>query len=151
MRLNKQSLVLGIILPLIFLSLILFNQKKAQKAILSSQTPLYNTSFLNSPSNAQANESVEFIWDVEAPDTAMTTMTTIYYGFTSSPSALTNQNSPQAVGYPYKLSDYSIGTFSLPDTFSASTSFLSGTVFYRSYAKVGNQHLWSEEVKLSIR
>ena len=135
----------------IFLSLILFNQQKAQKEILSSKIPNYSIVLSKNPTSASVNELVEFAWDVNAPNTATTTLTTIYYGFTSSPSALTSKDSPQAVGYPYKLFDYLSGRFSLPDTFSARSSFLPGTIYYRAYSLVGNQHLWSDEIKLLVK
>lgn len=140
--------ILGLLL--IFLSLIFFNQRKAQKEILSSKIPQYKTVLINPPLNAPTNQPVEFIWSVEAPNTATTPTTTIYYSPISSPSALTTKDSPEAVGYSYHLTDYLNGNFSLPDTFSARTSFLRGNVFYRAYAKVGNQHLWSKELKLVI-
>jgi hypothetical protein len=132
----------------IFLLLIYFNLSKAQRDIRLSQIPKYQITLTNPPLDASANQPVDFTWNVQAPDTATTTLTTIYYGHVSSPSALTTSNSPQAVGYPYSLPDYSTGNYFLPDTFSASTSFFKGNIFYRAYAKVGNQHLWSEEKRL---
>ncbi len=148
MIMKKSLIILGLLL--IFILLILFNQKKAQREILMSQTPVYKISLVNPPLSASANQPVDFTWQVIAPDTATTISTTIYYSPVSSPSALTTGNSPQAVGYSYKLTDYLDGSFFLPDTFSATANFIKGTIFYRAYAKVGNQHLWSEEKKLDI-
>ena len=143
--------ILKVLTPLlIFILLILFNQKKAQKAILSSKIPRYKIILVNPPAKTSANQLVEFTWNVEAPDTATTPTTTIYYSPVSSPSALTIKDSPEAVGYSYHLTDYINGSFSLPDIFSARTSFLKGIIFYRAYAKVGSQHLWSEELKLTV-
>lgn len=140
-----------IALPLIFLLLILFNQKKAQNEILNSKPPLYKVSLVNPILNTLANQPAEFTWNVEAPNTATTLTTTIYYGSTSSPSALTIKDSPEAVGYSRRLTDYLDGKFFLPDTFSATAKLLKGTYFYRAYAKVDNQHLWSQEHQLSVK
>ncbi len=145
-----KKLFLGLGLLLVFLLLIFYNQKKAKREILMSQTPVYGVALVDSPLNASADQPVEFIWKVTAPDTATSLTTTIYYSPVSSPSALTTSDSPQAVGYYYSLTDYFDGIFSLPDTFSASTSLLKGTVFYRAYARVGNQHLWSKEYQLEV-
>ncbi|MBU1200415.1 hypothetical protein KJ953_02665 [Patescibacteria group bacterium] len=145
-----KKLFLGSGLLLIFLLLILFNQKKAQREIFLSQTPVYKIALVKLPLNASANEPVEFVWNITAPDTATTPTTTIYYSPISSPSALTIKDSPSAVGYSNWLTDYLSGNFFLPDTFSATASFLKGTIFYRAYAKVGDQHLWSEEIKLTV-
>jgi len=150
MKIIKRNLILSFGLLLVFLLLILFNQKKAQKEISLSKKPQYKITLINPPKKAVPGEPIEFVWDIEAPNTATTSLTTIYYGPLSSPSALTTKDSPQAVGYPNKLTDYLNGHFSLPDTFSASTSFLKGSIFYRAYAKVGNQHLWSKEIKLTV-
>lgn len=151
MKSLTKKLTTFFFLFIIFLLLIFFNLSKAQQDIASSTTPQYNTTLLNSPTIGLANNPVNFTWNVVAPNTANTTLTTIYYGHVSTPSALTKKDSPQAVGYPYALSDYINGTFFLPDTFSASTSFLKGIVYYRAYALVGNQHLWSSETKLVIQ
>ena len=68
--------------------------------------------------------------------------TTIYWGYTASPSALTMQDSPEAVGYPYRAEDYTHGTFRLPESFDLSINFkIPGKVFLRAYAKVGDNHL----------
>jgi hypothetical protein len=146
-----KKLTIFFFLFTIFLLLIFFNLTKAQQDIASSKTPQYTTTLLDSPTLTSINKPVNFSWNVVAPNTANTTLTTIYYGFVSTPSALTIKDSPQAVGYPQSLSDYQNGRFFLPDTFSASTSFLKGTVYYRAYALVGNQHLWSPETKLVIK
>ncbi|MBU1071055.1 hypothetical protein KKG65_01425 [Patescibacteria group bacterium] len=145
-----KKLFLGSSILLIFILLILFNQKKAQKEILLSQIPIYKINLINPPLNILTNEPVEFVWNITAPDTATTSTTTIYYSPISSPSALTIKDSPSAVGYSNWLTDYLSGNFFLPDTFSATASFLKGTIFYRAYAKVGDQHLWSEEIKLTV-
>jgi hypothetical protein len=148
--LTAREIIFSLGLLLIFSLLIFYNQQKAQKDILSSQTPIYDIALVNSPLNALANNPVDFTWNIEAPDTETTTSTTIYYSPVSSPSALTTEDSPQAAGYSFNLTDYMDGRFFLPDTFSSSISFLKGTIFYRAYAKVGNQHLWSEEIKLEV-
>ena len=145
-----KKLILCLGLTSIFLLLILFNLKKAQRDIAQSTQPLYKISLINPTLNASADEPIEFSWDIQAPDTAISPSTTIYYGHVSSPSALTTNDSPQAVGYPYKLTDYLNGSFFLPDTFSTSVNLLPGTIFYRAYARVGSQHLWSSETKLVI-
>lgn len=146
-----QKLFLYLGLLSIFLLLIFFNLKKAQKDIAQSEKPAYGVSLIEPVLYTSIDQQVVFNWSVEAPDTALSPSTTIYYGHVSSPSALMITDSPQAVGYPYKFNDYLIGSFFLPDTFSATANFLPGTVFYRAYARVGNQHLWSKEVKLVIR
>lgn len=145
-----KKITAGLTILLIFFSLAIFNQKKAQKEISLSQTPQYKITLNNPVLDSPAAAPVSFNWTIQAPNTSFTSFTTIYYSPISSPSALTVKDSPQAVGYAYNLTDYINGNFSLPDTFSAAASFLKGNIFYRAYAQVNNQHLWSKEIKLTI-
>ncbi len=76
----------------------------------------------------------------------------LFFGDTSSPSALKAVDSPQAVSYPQKTFDYWHGEYLLPSDFSTYLSAASaGKVFVRAYAYVDGQHLWSNEQVVSIK
>jgi hypothetical protein len=150
MKFFAKNTLLLVSFTLIFVGLILFNQEKAQQSIATGRVPRYQVTLINPPSQVVVDTLVDFKWQVDTPEFSATPLTTIYYGHVSSPSAITTKDSPVAVGYPYRLTDYLNGQFSLPDTFSSRMEFPEGNIFYRAYAKVGDQHLWSEELHLVV-
>ncbi|KKS94695.1 MAG: hypothetical protein UW68_C0010G0005 [Candidatus Collierbacteria bacterium GW2011_GWB1_44_6] len=137
---------------ILFLGLVFYNYLQAQKAIQETRPAPLGISFVSYPQDIFAGSRGSFIWNIVASPDLKTTFTTIYWGYESSPSALTLLDSPQAVGYPNFQTDYSTGIFSLPGSFDQNITFdKPGRVFFRAYAKVKDNHLWSEEENLLVK
>jgi len=135
----------------IFLALIYFNYTVARKNIQNGKSAEISTTLFSYPEAIGVDSKGLVMWSVQAPPDLKTDFTTIYYGQESSPSALTKFDSPQAVNYPYRLEEYTNGSFKLPDTFDAHITFdKPGIIYFRSYAKVGRDHLWSEEKSITV-
>lgn len=135
----------------IFLGLIFYNYSVAQNKLKSTKPTAFSLNILSPLSTIKSGTPTSFVWSVDAPNSYSTNLTTIYYGNTSSPSALTKLSSPEAVGYPHKTTDYLTGKFYLPNTFRTNITFTKPErVWYRGYAKVGDDHLWSEEKYIDI-
>lgn len=147
---NKTFSVI-ILGAIVFLGLVYFNYLKAQRDIQDTKPSPLSISLVSFPEKIKAGSTGTFIWTVDASSDLSTTFTTIYWGEESSPSALTKLDSPEAVGYPNSQLDYASGSFRLPDTFDVNILFSKpGNIWFRAYAKVKGEHLWSEEKLLGV-
>lgn len=128
-----------------------YNYQNAQKAIREQKPSVLTSDLVSYPEKIMQNGKGTFFWHVDTPNDLIATKTTLYWSYESTPSALTAQDSPEAVGYPNYTNDYLVGEFKLPDTFDSEVQFSkAGRVYFRSYAKVRDQHLWSEEYSLTV-
>ncbi|HEX9007909.1 MAG TPA: hypothetical protein VF837_01475 [Patescibacteria group bacterium] len=135
----------------LLLILVIYNYLAAQKAIRNTQPSVLQTDMVSYPESVIVGSKPIFIWNVQTPNDLTTSFTTIYWSYTSSPSALTVNDSPSAVKYANHTSDYLSGTFKLPDNFDSQlTVEKPGRIFFRSYAKVGDQNLWSKEYSFTV-
>lgn len=135
----------------IFLGLIYYNYSVAQNKLKSTRPTAFSLNILNSQVTTKSGNPTSFAWSIDAPNNYSTNLTTIYYGNVSSPSAITKFSSPEAVGYPHKTTDYLSGKFYLPNAFRANIAFTKPErVWYRGYAKIGDDHLWSEEKYIDV-
>lgn len=148
MKSISHFLILGLF---VFISLIGFNYYRAQKAIEATRPAPLSVTLVSFPEKITAGNAGTFIWTVDASPDLSTSFTTIYWGEESSPSALTKLDSPEAVGYPNSQPDYANGSFRLPDTFDVNILFSKpGNIWFRAYAKVKGEHLWSDEMSLGV-
>ncbi len=136
---------------LVFLLLVLYNLNQAQMRLKESRPTVFSIAFVSVPKTATVNVPVNFKWAVDAPNSFTTPITTIYYGYDSSPSALTKNDSPFAVRYPNFAPDYTDGRFQLPDNFDVNLTFgKKGTVYYRAYALIAGDYVWSPEASIIV-
>lgn len=149
----KKYLLYAVGLVIGFLALVGFNYLQAQKNLKATKTSVLDIIFVGDPiSSTSVNTPINVKWRVTAPNSFTTPTTTIYWGYDSSPSALTKFDSPLAVGYPNAAPDYIGGRFTLPDNFDLNLSFPKvGTVFYRAFAQVGNNYLWTPERTIVVK
>lgn len=149
----KTNILIFVLLFVIFIILLVFyNYFQSQKAKREERSSIIQVSNLSFPETITAGSRGSFVWRIDAPSDLQTTATSIYWGYESSPSALTEADSPEAVGYPYHPSDYEVGDFRLPSDFDVSISFNEpGKIYFRSYAKVQKKHLWSEENTVTVQ
>ncbi len=147
-----QKLFLYTFLGLVsFLFLVLFNYFKAQEALRSRGESPLGIEITSFPETVKVGDSANFVWQVDTAPDLSTPYTTIYWSYESSPSALTKSDSPLAVKYPHFALDYTSGRFMLPSTFDQNILFdQPGKVFFRAYARVGADHLWSPEASLVV-
>ena len=130
----------------VFSSLVFYSYNQAQKDIKNTKSAPLSIELVSFPDRVKAGESASFVWHLSSSPDLSTSHTTIYWGYQSSPSALTTSDSPEAVMYPSSELDYSNVIFSLPDTFDLNLVFnRPGRVLFRAYAKVKEAHLWSSE------
>lgn len=147
----KNLILILVAFTLIFTGFIFYNYSQAQKGLKNTTDSILFISLINPRQVTTANTPTNFSWHVESPSDFQTNFTGILYGYVSTPSALTKKDSPEAVSYPFKTPDYANGSFYLPDDFDLTISFPKpGRVWYRSYANVRGNHLWSEEKYLDI-
>ncbi|KKT35261.1 MAG: hypothetical protein UX12_C0024G0001 [Candidatus Collierbacteria bacterium GW2011_GWC1_45_47] len=147
----KKGIVYTTISLIVFLSLIFYNYLNAQRAISEERASITKVETTSFPKITEAGSRAAFSWHVEVPEGLRTSATTLYWGYESSPSALLDFDSPQAVGYPNHPEDYESGEFPLPSDFSVTiVPDKPGRVFFRSYAFVQGKHLWSDEQSVII-
>lgn len=147
----KKTIIIFIFGVIIFCGLVYFNYLLAQKKIKETRPAPLSISLTSYPEKVTLDQSGSFIWNIDSSPDLSTPRTTIYYGYTASPSALTMLDSPEAVNYAFHVSDYYVGTFKLPDSFEESITFNKpGKIFFRAYAKIGDNHLWTDEKSLEV-
>ena len=143
---KNKSLLTIIVAIAVFVGFVYFNYLKAQRDIRDTKPAPLSVDLISYPEKIKPGSSAAFIWRVNSSPDLSTTYTTIYWSYDSSPSALTKSDSPDAVRYPHSQVDYASGNFRLPDTFDVNVLFTKpGRIFFRAYAKVKDDHLWSEE------
>lgn len=148
----KKTLIYLLFAFVFFVSLVLYNYRQAQTRLKETRETKFTISMVNAPKEASVKIPANFKWLIDAPDNFVTTTTTLYWSYDSTPSALTKLDSPKAVGYSNKTQDYLEGRFKLPDEFDLNVSFpKTGTVYFRAYALIGNDHLWTEEKSLMVK
>jgi hypothetical protein len=137
---------------LVFSTLVFYNYQVAQKKLKNVKDTVFSINIINPATSAKVNEPVSFSWSVDAPRNFQTKYTTIYYGNVSTPSALVKTSSPDSVKYKFRSGDYVGDNFYLPNTFSSNLTFSKAErIWYRGYAKIGDDHLWTEEKYLDIQ
>ena len=147
----KKRLLIITLLSIVFIGSVLYNLSIAQSRLKESRPAGLSIQNVVVPSTVKVGEAANFSWKIDATSDQTTNFTTIYWGYVSSPSSLLQTFSPGKSVYPFHLPDYTAGTFHLPDVFDLNISFgQSGKVYFRSYAKVGNNNLWSPEQVVSI-
>lgn len=134
-----------------FFLLVYYNYQKAQLALKETRPSPLSVELVSYPESITKGGRGSFFWHVQSSPDLSTSFSTIYWGIESSPGALTKIDSPQAVGYPRFQSDFTNGRYILPNDFDLRISFDKlGRIFFRAYAKVGGDHLWSEERSFEV-
>lgn len=147
----KKIFVYSVVLLIGVIGLVYYNYQRQQRNLSQARQTQFVIAFGKTPPAMIVNEPVNFSWQVSAPESFSTTSTGIYWNYESSPSALTKFDSPKAVGYQNFTEDYSAGLFKLPDTFDLNLKFpRTGTVYFRAYAKIDSDYLWTEEKQILI-
>jgi hypothetical protein len=147
----KRLLISISALIVLVLFSVFYNYQQTKRNTKTPTAPTVNISIVNAPQLVVINTPTKFQWQVEAPADLITTDTTLYYDYHSSPSALTVADSPEAVRYSQFAPDYLRGQFPLPDMFTANLSFgKTGTVYLRAYSKVGDRHFWTSEIPITV-
>ncbi len=137
---------------LVFSGLVFYNYLVAQKKLKNVKDTVFSITIFNPVASAKVGEAVPFNWKIDAPSNFQTKYTTIYYGNVSTPSALIKTSAPESVKYQFSVKDYVGDSFFLPNTFSVNLTFSKPErIWYRGYAKVGEDHLWTEEKYLDIQ
>lgn len=146
----KQIATYSLISLAVLTSLIYYNFRQVRQKLSTKQSE-FSVELLDSPTSGTVGERLPFKYKVNSSGNFSATSTTIYWGPSASPSALTKYDSPEAVGYPRSVTDYLTGVYPLPETFDLNLVFdKSGSIFYRAYAKIGNDHYWSPEEEIRI-
>jgi hypothetical protein len=149
---NKKFITYSLVALVIFLGLVYYNYQVAQKNFHQTSPSRFDIQIVSAPTETKVNDHNQVVWEVTADSTFSTTSTTIYWSEHSSPSALTKADSPQAVGYERFYPDYQNGNFRLPDQFDLDLIFdQPGPIFFRAYAKIGEDHYWTSEKEIYVR
>lgn len=147
----KKIFTYSTIFLIAVLFLVYYNYQKQQTNLRQARQTQFLIEYEKIPDTLRVDQSGEFSWKVVAPESFSTTSTGIYWNYESTPSALMKLDSPKAVGYPNYTEDYAAGLFKLPDSFSLNMKFpKAGTVYFRAYAKIDRDYLWTEERQVKI-
>lgn len=147
----KKIFVYSTIFLVCVVVLVFYNYQRQQKNLREDRQTQFLIDFDKVPTTMIVNQPANFSWQVIAPESFSTTSTGIYWNYESSPSALTKLDSPKAVGYQNFTEDYAAGLFKLPDFFDLNLKFPRvGTVYFRAYAKIDSDYLWTEEKQIII-
>lgn len=148
---NRKTIYYTILIIIIFVGLVLYNYISAQRSIFETKPSPLGITLESYPEVVVAGQTGSFMWDINSSPDLTTSKTTIFWDYSSSPSALTVSDTPEAVRYSHSLDDYTKGVFQLPDSFDLSIKFDKiGKVYFRAYAKVGNNNLWSDEKTIEV-
>lgn len=148
---NRKYVTYSLFGTMVFIGLVGYNYLVAQRKIRETRPSPLEITLQSYPEKVVSGNTGTFVWKVDSSPDLSTPKTTIYYGRIASPSALSKKDSPEAVGYPYHQEDYFEGLFKLPGTFDLSIRFTEpGKIYLRAYAKVGNNHLWTDEKIIEI-
>lgn len=146
-----RYLIYLLISGFIFVALVSYNYFTARSR-QDNQPSTFSVDMLKYPSSLISGEAGNFEWQVNTNSSFKTNMTTIYWSYTSSPSAFMNLVHPAQAGYSSFASDYAQGEFSLPDTFQANIAFNQpGTIFFRAYSRINDRNYWSPEYSLEVK
>lgn len=147
----KKIFVYSAIFLVCVVALVFYNYQKQQKNLREGRQTQFLINFEKVPATMIVNQPANFSWQVSAPESFSTVSTGIYWNYESSPSALSKFDSPKAVGYPNFTEDYSSGLFKLPDRFDLNLKFpRAGTVYFRAYALIDKDYLWTEERQIMV-
>ncbi len=147
----RKILVYSATLLVCVVALVFYNYQRQQSNLRQARPTQFSIELEKIPEVMIIDQPANFSWKVTAPESFSTTVTGIYWNYESTPSALAKFDSPKAVGYPNFTEDYSSGLFKLPDTFDLNLKFpRAGTVYFRAYAKIDNDYLWTEEKQIIV-
>lgn len=148
----KKNILFFLSCLLVFVFAVYYNYLKAQKNLENQVSTPQITQLVSYPQELRVGEPGNFVWQVSASPDQKARSTAIFYNYDSTPSALTIKDSPSAPGYKFSTPDYKEGFFFLPDNFDVNITFTTpGRVWFRSYANILGEHLWSEEKYLDIK
>lgn len=148
MKSTLSRILIGL---LIFIALIYYNQVTFRKQQSSGISYPSTIKILDSQVSLDGMRNGMFVWSIDATSDQFATETHIFWGPTSTPSALTKSDSPEAVGYPNKTTDYTEGKYFLPSKFDSKITYPSpGKYWFRAYAKINGEHLWSQEYQVIV-
>lgn len=148
----RKTLTIFIIFIAIVTVLTLYNYRLAQERLRQSRPSILAIELIEREREVARETRSNFRWRIDGPESFSAVTTGIYWGYDSTPSAVTRLDSPKALAYPNYTDDYLTGQFRLPDTFDVNLIFSkAGVVYYRAYAKVGNDHLWTEEKQILVK
>lgn len=125
----------------------------SRQKLTNSGPTITPTIILNTPTISDLNAPVTVSWQIDSPTPRRITSTTIYYDTSATPSALSTNDSPLAVGYEHSLNDYQTGDWQSPQTFTARIfpPKDASAIFLRAYALIENNHYWTPEVKIMFK
>lgn len=148
LKTSKPFLPAAFLCLVFFIALCVGEYLDYRKFLLRTIEPTNITVINPSPTSSDNNPQIS--WRIFTPS-SYTQTTSIFYDYESSPSALLTTDSPQAAGYQFQTTDYIKGSFPLPATFISNLNLPhSGTIYYRAYTFLNDQHLWTPEFSILI-
>lgn len=136
----------------LLLVLIYYNYTVVQKTVGEQRETQLIIELVEAPSTLEARQRGRFVWKVDAPESFSTRKTGIYWSYDSTPSGLMKSDPPEVVNYSNFTEDYASGLFRLPDVFDLDIAFeRKAIVYFRAYAKIDENHLWTKEGQVEIK
>jgi hypothetical protein len=148
---NKKSLFTASVFIFFFLILILVNTYKNKNSLTGPQSTL-SISIIDPPAITSVNNPTRVSWMIDTNASFKAKSITLFYGQQSTPSALLKTDSPKAVGYTNFTTDFLKDEFFIPYTFETILIFdAPQTIYYRAYAKVNGENIWTPEYQLLVK
>lgn len=148
---NKKVLLIVSILIFSFLFLVLVNTYKNKNSLTGPQSSL-SISIIDPPTETSINNPTKISWLIDTNASFKAKSITLFYSQQSSPSALLKTDSPEAAGYTNFTTGYLKDEFFLPYTFTTTLNFdTPQTIYYRAYAKVNGENLWTPEHQILVK
>lgn len=148
---SKQSLFLPIAVIGILLTYNIVRWK-VQDTTQQLPLPTYQVELSTLPKEVKPGQVFLVSWNVRAPQSTGIKNTAIFYGQTSTPSAVRQTDAPAALGYANQTLDYSNGDFSVPGDFSTRiTAPQSGKIYLRGFAYVDGRNIWTDEKVVKVQ
>jgi hypothetical protein len=149
----KKTFFILLITTIFVLALSITEFKLSRRQLLDSfNQPGPSINLISFPTpTSPAPTTTKLYWSINVSAPTDTHTTSIYYDYVSTPSAVTVNDSPDALGYRFHTTDYSQGDFPLPRTFDANIVLPSpGTVYFRAYTYLNGQNLWTPEHQILV-
>ncbi len=124
-------------------------EKTQPQPIVQASAPA--VSIVSVPEAAHIGEEFQITWKVDGPLIKIPS-TSIQFDTKSHSGALGIDQNPTQVGYSGHTNEYSVGSFDIPNTFTAKITPIAGatSLYYRAHALINGENYWTPEQLLTV-
>lgn len=139
-------------LLLIVVGLFVYNLIRWNMVSGGRSTNPYQVSLSALPKEVKPGQVFTISWSVSSPQPTQSKNTAIYFSSVSTPSAVTQMDTPAALGYTNMTPDFAGGDFSIPGDFSARIQApQKGKIYLRGFAYIDGRNVWTDEQTIEVK